>query len=252
MSSYPILPQEEALRYLRARELDGELPPIEDLQRTIGDGPDIKLKILPELRKRLGKLRASYPAQLRPKDPQGGRYEGEACVVVHEGLSAVDRHVMADHDFWTWLAVVWLPDIVEWRFGTDGRPAMRANYGIGQRSENMFFRLWLRAELGKTATKDPYEFARFGDQDLWRSHLLRQGYANARVITQSLLKLQSGRLRNRGKVVGRIAGGDDPQGVRLLAKRLRRLRANVLFECLTPQQAEGLVCELSFDLKKGK
>lgn len=38
----------------------------------------------------------------------------------------------------------------------------------------------------------------------------------------------------------------------MLAKRLRRMRANMVFEYLTPVQADALVFELSSDLKKGK
>jgi hypothetical protein len=38
----------------------------------------------------------------------------------------------------------------------------------------------------------------------------------------------------------------------MLAKRLKRTRANVVFEYLTPEQADALVLELSSDLKKGK
>jgi len=54
------------------------------------------------------------------------------------------------------------------------------------------------------------------------------------------------------KPAKKVAGGDEPEGVRMLAKRLRRMRANVVFEYLTPVQADALVFELSSDLKKGK
>jgi len=50
----------------------------------------------------------------------------------------------------------------------------------------------------------------------------------------------------------RLVGGDDPAGVRTLAKRLRRIRANVVFEYLSAKQADALVYELSRDLKQVK
>ena len=156
----------------------------------------------------------------------------------------VDPLALADHEFWIWLAVVQYADIVEWRFGTTGRHAKPANYGIGQRIENLFFRVWLRAELVKDPkAKDPYHLARTGDQDLWRSHILRQAYANSRLIAKALLRLQAGQLSVKKLTV---------ENVRELAKRLRRLHANVVFEFLTFSQAEGIVLELSSDLKKGK
>ena len=85
--------------------------------------------------------------------------------------------------------------------------------------------------------------ARTGDQDLWRSHILRQDYANARVVARALLRLQAGQLAAKKLSV---------DAVRELAKRLRRLHANVVFEFLDAPQAEGLVLELSSDLHKKK
>ncbi len=225
---------------------------MEDIRRTAGSGEKISGDAFKDLRTKLLKLKKKYPENLRAKDPQGGKFESEACAVVHACLADVDRRVLADHNFWTWLAVDCLADILEWRFGAEGRPAQAANYGIGTRTENMLFRLWLRADLGKESGTDPYELAKFGDQDLWRSHLLRQGYANARSIVRALLKLQAGKLMHENKPAKKVAGGDEPEGVRMLAKRLRRMRANVVFEYLTPVQAEALVFELSSDLKKGK
>lgn len=252
MSRYPVIFAEDALRYLKARQLDDDSVRLEDIRRTSGTGNDVHSGPFEELRGKLLKLKRKFPAKLRKKDPQGGKFESDACAVVHACLAGVDRHVLADHDFWTWLAVDCLADIVEWRFGTDGQPAQPANYGIGTRTENMLFRLWLRADLGRAAGPDPYELAKSGDQDFWRSHLLRQSYANARSIVRSLLKLQAGRMIFGNKPVKKLAGGDEPDGVRMLAKRLKRMRANVVFEYLTPQQADELVFELSSDLKKGK
>lgn len=251
MSQYPVISTEDAARYLKGRLQDGGVL-LDDIRRKTGTGEDISSAPLDELRGKLLKLKKKYPAKLRAKDPQGGKFESEACAVVHACLAGIDGRALADHDFWTWLAVDLLADIVEWRFGAEGRPAQPANYGIGTRTENMFFRLWLRADLGRVSGADPYELAKFGDQDLWRSHLLRQGYANARSIVRALLKLQSGRLMHGSKVAKKVAGGDEPEGVRMLAKRLRRMRANVVFEYLTPLQADALVFELSSDLKKGK
>lgn len=251
MSQYPVIYPEDAVRYLKARLQDGGVL-LDDIRRKAGAGEDISSEPLQELRGKLLKLKRKYPAKLRAKDPQGGKFESEACAVVHACLGDIDRRALADHDFWTWLAVDLLADILEWRFGAEGRPAQPANYGIGTRTENMFFRLWLRADLGRASGTDPYELAKFGDQDLWRSHLLRQGYANARSIVRALLKLQAGRLMHGSKVAKKVAGGDEPEGVRMLAKRLRRMRANVVFEYLTPVHADALVFELSSDLKKGK
>ncbi|MEO6021683.1 MAG: DUF6339 family protein [Burkholderiales bacterium] len=243
MSKYNVMMGDDAVRYLTARD-NGEEPSPDDFQRTVGSGDVIDLAVFTKLGDELRKLKKSFPAKLRERDKEGGRFEQRACVIVHQGLANCDRAALHDLDFWTWLAVMQFADIVEWRFGATGRHAKAANYGIGQRAENLFFRLWLRAELVKDSNdRDPYHLARTGDQDLWRSHILRQGYANARAVAKALLRLQAGQLKAKKLTV---------EGVRELAKRLRRLHANVVFEFLTSAQAEGLVLELSNDLKKGK
>lgn len=251
MNRYKIIYAEDALRFLQARRLDDDSIQMEDIRRTSGTGDEMPDEPLNQLRSKLLKLKKKFPEKLRKKDPQGGKFESEACVLVHECLSLVDRQVLSDHDFWTYLAVDFLADILEWRFGMDRGPAQPANYGIGTRTENMFLRLWLRAELGKAPGEDPYALARSGDQDLWRSHVLRQGYANARNVARSLLKLQNGCLTSGKKFASKLAGGDEPDGIRMLAKRLKRMRANIVFEYMSQQQADALVLELSDDLKKG-
>jgi hypothetical protein len=243
MSQYFAMSGEEALRFLKARD-NGEEPPPDDFQRKVGSGDLMSIAPIMKLGAELRKLQKSFPSKLRERDQEGGRFEQQACVIVHRRLAECDRAVLADLEFWIWLAVIQFADIVEWRFGGAGRHVKPANYGIGQRTENLFFRLWLRAELVKDGkAKDPYHLARTGDQDLWRSHILRQAYGNVRLVAKALLRLQAGQLAAKKLTV---------EGVRELAKRLRRLHANVVFEFLTSGQAEGLVLELSTDLRKGK
>lgn len=243
MTKYYAMSSEDALRYLKARD-NGEDPAPGDFQRTVGSGTLLDDSAIKKLGLELRKLKKSFPAKLRERDQEGGRFEQQACEIVHRCLAGCDPVMLADFDFWTWVAVTHFADIVDWRFGAEGRHAKPENYGIGKRNENLLFRLWLRAELVKDSkAKDPYHLAKTGDQDLWRSHILRQGYSNARLVTKALLRLQAGQLAAKKLTV---------DGVRELAKRLRRLRANVFFEFLSAAQAEALVLEVSADLKKGK
>jgi len=244
MTKYFVLSGDDALRYLKQRDA-GEAPDLSEFQKTVGKGDKfVDPAAVVKLKSEMIKLRKQFPATLRQRDQDGGRFEQQACEIVHRCLSAYPRETVADIDFWTWLAVAKLSELVEWRFGAEGRHAKPENYGIGKRVENLLFRLWLRGELVKEEkAKDPYELAKTGDQDLWRSHIIRQGYANARLVTKALLRLQA------GKLAAKRLGID---GVRELAKRLRRLRANVVFEYLTAGQAEALVLELSSDLVPGK
>jgi hypothetical protein len=247
MSQYPVLKAAGASTYLRARAAGDDIP-LENIVEHSGTGDVFDAAPITELATKLRALRKKFPPKLKEKDTEGGRFEREACEIVHSTLAAIDREALADLDFWTFLAIVHFSDVIEWRFGAIWRTAKAANYGVGQRTENMMFRLWLRAELGRDVGPDPYRLAKTGDQDLWRSHILRQGYANARAVAKSLLRLQAGQLQAGGQTVKKLT----VDHVRELAKRLKRLRANVMFEFLTAAQAETLVLELSTAIKKGK
>lgn len=220
----------QAERFLKLRRVDGE-PPLEGYVEQRGHGADYPSATVVTIRRELLALRSQFPDELKQRDPEGGRYEALACEVVHRSLPK-DAQAMSDSGFWTWLAVTQLPEIVEWRHGSTGRHAALENYGIGNRVENLFFRMWLRAEIGRDENgDDPYWLAKRGDQDLWRSHILRQSYANVRDVARALVKLQSD---DHG---ARLT----TNGIRELAKRLKRLRANIFFEFLDAVRISGIV-----------
>lgn len=251
MPSYPVISGADASTYLRSLEDGDESVALQDWVKTRGSGDPIDISVTEELFAQLQSLRNKYPQVLRHRDPLGGDFEAKACPYVHRALSSLPRRVLADHEFWIWLAVSPFFSIVTWRFGA-AVVAQPKNYGVGGRLENMLYRLWLRGEIGLRTGADPYELSSSGDQDLWRSHLLRQGYANARVIAHAILLLQLGNLMVNGKCVPRLVGGDEADGVRMLAKRIRRLRSNHFLEYLSAPEAEMLIAELSSDLKKAK
>lgn len=242
MSKYCVMDPGDALRYLKSRDA-GETPSLIEVVRTAGSGEFVSDEPVKALTSVLKKLKARFPDELRERDRRGGEFEQQACEVVHRCLSRYDRDVLANLDFWTWLAVAKFSDLIEWRFNSHGKHAKPENYGIGKRTENLLFRLWLRAEIGRDE-QGAYTLAKTGDQDLWRSHILRPAYSNARYVAKAVLKLQAGLLKAK-----RLHPSDD-DGVRVLAKRLSRLRANLMFEYLDMPRAEKLVSELSMDLKK--
>jgi hypothetical protein len=213
-------------------------PQLKGLVERRGRGVDYPEDVIIELRRRLLELKNEYPDELKKNDPNGGKFESEACEIVHR-LLPVSTSTITDAGFWIWLAVAEFSDIVEWRHGGGGHFAELANYGIGNRTENLVYRMWLRAEIVfEPKAESPYHLSRFGDQDLWRSHIFRQGYSNVREVAKSLIKFQyccdRPRLSN--------------SGIRELAKRLRRLRANIMMEFLTPTQIEQVLNDLSKDL----
>jgi hypothetical protein len=229
---YPVLEQSDAKIILDARRT-GEPSSVDDLIKWRGEGTDLDLAVVENIRKKLQDLKSGFPATLRARDPQGGRFEAEACCIVHQGIPW-DSQMLSDFDFWSWVAVVAMPDIVEWRYGGESRHVALENYGIGKRDENLMFRLWMRAEIVSESSTGPrYDIARRGDIDLWRSHILRQRYANCRKVSRSLVRFQ---YPDESPESPRIS----IDAIRVLAKRLRRIRANRIFEILD----EGSIFEM--------
>jgi hypothetical protein len=81
--------------------------------------------------------------------------------------------------------------------------------------------------------KDRYHLVGSGQIDFYRSHLFRQGYANARTFARALLRYQYPKA--------------DPtphlkvNQIRELVKRLRRLRANLFLEILGESECLSVI-----------
>jgi len=198
-----------------------------DEQRTLvyrGSGRDIEDEVT-GLAKTLDEIKSKYPARLRRRDPAGGDFEAKGCTEVHRALP-FDPQMLGDYEWWMWLAVFRFRELVDWRHGGESGVAAPANFGIGNGSENFLYRMWLRADAGYDPTRpDPYELARRGDQDFWRSHVFRQGYGRCRSLVRALIRYQFP-----------DGSGSNPSlktdEIRELAKRLRRLHPNVILEYL--------------------
>lgn len=229
---YPALKSEYALETLEA--LRQGLPV--DERRVLvlrGSGNDIE-QVIPTITETLNEIRSKYPDQLRGKrDPAGSAFEAEACVELHK-LLPFDAQMLGDHEWWTWMTVFHFRTLVDWRYPP---LAAAANFGIGNRSENLLYRMWLRADVAYDAARgDKYELARRGDQDFWRSHVFRQGYGRCRSLVRALIRYQFPDGSNGNPTL-------QTDAIRELAKRLRRLHPNLIFEYLDEETAYKLVAD---------
>lgn len=207
-----------------------------DEQRVLvfrGSGDDVEPAVT-RLAQVLNGIKAKYPRRLGRRDPAGGQFEAEACSEVHRALR-FDPQTLGDYEWWTWLAVFHFRELVDWRHGGETGRAAPANFGIGNGSENLLYRMWLRADSGYDPTRsDPYELARRGDQDFWRSHVFRTAYGRCRSLVRSLILYQFPDGSSREPTLRTIE-------IRELAKRLRRLHANIFYEYLDTDSAYKLV-----------
>jgi len=221
---YQTLDAGEARRYLSGKREDAE-----DLREPSvvwrGEGEDeLDISFVNVLRDQVGLLQAKYGSNR--SDKQNSDFESEAAIIVHN-LVPNEPIVLADFGFWSWLAVIHLPDLVEWRYSQpDGRKGDLKNYGVGAKSENFLYRLWVRAEISLDEhAADPYHLTRRGQVDFWRSHLIRQGYASVPSMARALVRFQYP-TELKGEPRLKIAE------IRALAPRMKRLRANLMYEVL--------------------
>ncbi len=230
---YPILDQKGGRQIIEMHRSGQDYDVTEFIAKR-GEGKEINRAIFDGLHDKLVALKETYPAELRQRDPDGGRFESEACKIVHICLR-VDTDILADLDFWTYLSVVELSDIVEWRHGGQGRYAALQNYGVGNRPENLFFRMWMRAEIAAIPRNgNDYDLAQRGDIDLWRSHILRQRYANNRTLARALIRFQ---YPDETPEKAQLS----INSIRKLAKRLKRLHANLVYSFLDESAATKLI-----------
>lgn len=235
---YPIIMAGDAGRYLLAKRGDAPME-VDSIVQMRGAGDELDQWFVPPLRAGLERLCAKLPEGLKSKtDPAANVFEAKASRLVHAAMPT-NAEMLADPDFWVWLAVVHFPEVVEWRYRYKNRKsetfAQLDNYGVGSRSDNLLYRLWLRAELVLDAqAKDRYHLAEAGQIDFYRSHLFRQGYANARNFSRALLRYQ---YPNADLAEPRLKTLE----IRELVKRLRRMRSNLFLEILAEDDCRAVI-----------
>lgn len=216
-----------------------------------GAGAELDMQRIDRLAIRLEQLRSESDSLADGGKISRHDFDRRAAEAIHGHLPR-NAELTSSMDFWTWLAVAKLRDVVLWRFppkAAEGDASVNLqNFGIGQsarqRCENFPYKLWIRAELAfDSGHSDPYRFARRGDVDFWTSHIHRQGYSSYRELGAALIRFQY-----PDELAGepRLHPGEETEqkrGIRTLAKRLKRLQANVEFAYLQPDEMYVLVCE---------
>lgn len=229
---YPTMKASDANTCLVAKR-GGAVIDAESLVRFKGSGQDVDQSFVAKLREAFGTLRAGWPDGLK-NDRERNLFEGKASRLVHETIPD-DSEMLSDPEFWIWLAVVHFPDLVEWRYGNPSAGTKLANYGVGSRTDNLLYRLWLRAELVlDDQADDRYHLTNAGQIDFYRSHLFRQGYANARNFARALLRYQ---YPNQDPTAPKLKIIE----IRDLVKRLRRMRSNLFLEILPEEECRAVI-----------
>lgn len=224
---YPIIGKAEARIYLSAYdaavEVGGETPPLPEARQNDA-GPEEDWESLGE--EAFAALDAVQAAADKLGATAGSYFDSIGGPVLHNVLP--EHPALADPEFWIWMAILPCQSLVRWRYKKQGNAK---NFGIGGASENLLYRLWLRAEIGHSeGSEDAYALAKVGDVDFWRSHIFRQGYGDVRHFARSLVRFQFP--ENKGSKP-RLKIDE----IRELAKRLKRARTNLMFELMSSERA---------------
>lgn len=142
----------------------------------------------------LDAVRQKYDEQYPDGVPKsaGGRIESDMVEPVHKHLSSLATpDQLCEIGFWRWLSNVanngYFWDFIDWRF----QQRNQINWAITSSrnlKETLFFRCWLRGHrMHDPKRDDPYEYAKRGTGDFWRSHILRTDLGKDRVFVRAFL-----------------------------------------------------------------
>ncbi len=179
-------------------------------------------------------------------------FESEGAIVLHEALP--DDAALRDPEFWTWLATVPGRHLILARYPfEEGRMPERdqeqedkpsknplpnpKNFFGSSARETLFFRLWIRAEMGHADADDRWEFVRPGMVDFWRSHVFRQLYAHHRPFLHAFVDFQFPSSPGADRTKARL----NTSKIRILARELSLACANVVIETLDQAQCAALI-----------
>lgn len=168
------------------------------------------------------------------------KFEADAAEILHSQLP--EDVALADPEFWYWFAVSQGAGLVVERY----RPTVKNpipdidNFASGNGRETLFYRLWIRGQLGHDPSReDPYELARYGDVDFWRSHVFRQMFLESPALLAGFVKFQF----PDGPAGGGRLKGKNQKDLRALVKELRRVFANIEVGLMTESRAREFIEE---------
>lgn len=179
------------------------------------------------LRSSLKALCSSLP---RPKSSRDSspEFESQGAIIVHKALRHLPEELLGDAEFWLWMNVCQCRDIVTWRHGDE---AHVGNYGMEAKIEGLLCRMFMRAHLVfLESDPDPYELARKGTQDFWRSFMLRRNYACVKPMARAIARRVN---------FGREGIEDDL--VRKLGPRLTQLHGSYAYEMFDADRCASFV-----------
>lgn len=164
------------------------------------------------------------------KDDSKDGIEGRLSVPLYELLKPLGPEVLTDPGFWRYLAVWEMFDFTQWR---DGAACKLESFGAQAHNPTWDCvpkRMFVRARISEEAkgVEAAAALASVSGTDLWRSHVLRVKTGNSPKLAAALVEAYE-----REEI--------RTNSVRDVAKRIKRLRSNIVFELLDDDQVADIL-----------
>jgi len=165
------------------------------------------------------------------------KYEFQVGKILFEKTRTLPTFVLADPDFWRWFSLAHPENLRIIQTRHSSLPTDKVNYvnfGIGNIREGFFSRCWLRVYLTfDESRKDVFELSRKGDQDFWRSHVLRQSYAKSGQFIRALVSFQYAGPEPTLKP----SGNSSTLSIREMAKRLSVTLSTIALDVMNYEES---------------
>lgn len=254
MNLFPLLPRLESIDQLavklmglsvaKCRESRGLSHPSQ-IFSPLGGAP-VTERELSELAEKLTAIseRFGYPGKCldtRSNDAQWSEH-------LHRNLD-VTPHEAAKDEMWHFMTCVLVPDLVRWRWESDGADVPSERWiTVRRRGRNCFGRLWWRSEiLANRLSKNPYEIVHELKEDEFVQIMERPSLAGNRSLSRSAAQalIEFGRRNTKANRANIF---------REVQKRLLRAGAYLEFEAIREDSVRALLSEFfiqaEFSLKR--
>jgi hypothetical protein len=211
-----------------------------------GSGIDITAAPLAKMSAELDTLlKSTFSGTMKKKDSRLDKFEGIASGILHENLNGLPLEILADEDFWRYVALVSMFEIVAWRHES------LSNNNFGLTAGRVFlrclpYRMFIRADIAFRYSHGlNYDLtsAHGSLVDQWASHVLGQQYGSVPRLVKVMLE-EFETLRKRK--IKRPTEID-----REIAKELRQVRSIQVFEYFQDEkEISKIVSEVSSSSEK--
>lgn len=190
-----------------------------------GSGIDVTSAPLAKMTSELTSLlNSTFSGTMKKKDSRLDKYEGMASSIVHQNLHDLPIEILADQDFWRYVAIISMFEICAWRHESLGNNNFGLTAGRGF-LRCLPYRMFVRADIAhrySDGTNYSLTSAHGSLVDQWASHVLAQQYGSVPRLVKVMLE-QFEDLRKR-----KIKKPTDVD--REIAKELRQIRSIQVFE----------------------